>query len=235
MFNWFDAPFWCMIGAALVLMVLQLGGGHHGASDSHHIDIHHTGSPDPHTDTPDDLVGLAKAGQVPLSIWLLSFFFGTGLVGLMANQVILGIGGGYPTWFFPVALALAGLGGSLSSRVLSRLMGRLFQETTAATAPEELIGSVGTVISAEIPTDSHQPHFGRARLYTSQGVQLQIACVTEPGCALPQKDQPIFITGYHADRNVYTVLVHESPDYYGYLQGSGKPHVPEANRLDTAD
>ncbi|PKL77116.1 MAG: hypothetical protein CVV27_06770, partial [Candidatus Melainabacteria bacterium HGW-Melainabacteria-1] len=138
-----------------------------------------------------------------------------------------------PAGAFLAALGIGAFGSLLLTRFTSRILGAMFRESTTATSPEELLGCVGEVISGQVPEAGGElkrtASFGRAHVYTSHGTLLQIPCVAHPGCRLPLKREPVFVTGYDPERRLYTVLVHESEDYVAYLHG----HAGEMARFES--
>ncbi|MBF2054312.1 MAG: hypothetical protein IGS03_12745 [Candidatus Sericytochromatia bacterium] len=217
LFSLLNLPFLLLIALAFGFLGLHLLG---------------TGPESAELDLPDDLdlpaadplLGIFTTPRIPLSLLLMSGSFYWGSVGLLGN-LWLQQRGAYPGWGLPAVLALSLLPAMLLTRLTAQGLGRLFQESSAAGGPEDLLGCVGTVISSAIPSTEG---FGRIRAYSPQGVLLQLACVTHPDCTPPRQHEAVFITGYDPDTRLYTVLGYESPDYLAWQHG----HAGEMQRFE---
>ena len=189
-------------------------------------DIHvgDTGELDLDHDVDADIGGLAavlgfiNAGQAPFAAMMMAMTFFGGASGLMSNAIMETALSAYPRWFFPVSLLLSFVISVLFTRNFSKVFGKIFQDTSAATGPEDLVGCVGTVISGTVP-EYNPRRFGRANVYNQHGVLLRVACVTHQDCLAPGKTAKIFVTGYNPDTRLHTVVIHESDDFYAYLSG----------------
>lgn len=215
--NLLNLPFFVLIALAFGFLGLHLIGG----------------SPDAEgPNLPDELelpgaeawLGIFNTPRIPLSLRLMSGSFYWGALGLLGNLWLLQRGP-YPGWGLPVVLGLSLLPAFMLTRLTAGMLGRLFQENTAAGGPEDLLGCVGTVISSEIPASGG---FGRIRAYSPQGVLLQLACITHPDCTPPRQNEAVFVTGYDPERRLYTVLGYESPDYLAWQHG----HAGEMQRFE---
>lgn len=226
-FAWYNIPFLLLIGTAFLFLALQfLGGDSEQAGPEGpelHLDTHldtdfdlHGHEAEAHADLP--LLGFLNLGRVPLSLLLMSLCFSWGAAGLLLNTLQRVFFNSYLNWMFVVSFGASAVLAALLTRLSSRGLGALFRENSAASQPDDLVGCVGTLISASAPP-AGQSGFGRARIYNEHGVLLQIACVTEAGCLPPSRQQPIFVTGYDESTRLYHVLQYESPDFQAYLTG----------------
>ncbi len=247
MLIWYNIPFIALIATAFLFLGLQFLGGDNDMD--HDVDLGGDFDADINLDADMDvdvdldidadadldidadgfhvLLGFLNAGRVPLSLLLMVFTFSWGALGMFYNAIFKTLWQGYPPWAFGVIFVLAAVSAGFNTRFGSKMLAGLFKESSSASRPEALIGCVGTLISGSIPREG-DTGFGRARVYNEHGVLLQIACVTHEGALPPGKHNPIFVTGYDENTRRYSVLVYDSPDFHGYLNG----HMDEMKRFD---
>jgi len=219
----YNLPFWGLMTLSFVFLALHLlGSGPEGPE----LELPGTAEL---PDLPETSIfsGILPFGQIPLSLVLMSATFFWGSLGLLANTFWQNNTGSYPGWAFLLVLLGSLPPALLITRGVAKGLGKLFRENTAATSPEDLLGCLGQVISAELPA-SEQPGFGRVRVYSAHGTLLQLPCITHPDCEPPQRGQQVFVTGYDPEQRLYTVLTYESPDYLAWLHG----HAGEMQRFE---
>jgi hypothetical protein len=129
-----NVAFSVAIGLMFVLGILQaIGlGGDFGLDLDHDADV--------------DLLGWLGVGQVPLVILLVVFLASFGLIGLVGQQVALGMTGALLPAFIaaPAAAALALPTTGLLARGLSRVLPHDF---TTAIDIDDLVGSGATIVT----------------------------------------------------------------------------------------
>lgn len=220
LFHLSNLPFALMLGISVVLLLLQGAGGEHDGQPAEGTE----------PDLENPWLGLINVGRLPFSLVLVLFFFHWGSAGLLLNTGLSLLLQAHPLWLFLLLFPLSLLPAVGLTRLFSMALARVFQENSAATHPDELIGCVGTVISGQIPIANTQG-LGRAHVYSEHGTLLQISCLTEPGCEIPQKNQTIFVTDYNPETRLYSVLLHESNDYFAYLGQASSARIPLETRL----
>lgn len=228
MFTWYNTPFFFLIILAFVFLALQFVGGDHDMDVDADLDFDLDGDLDfDGAGSFADVLGFVNVGKVPLSLLFMVLSFCWGALGLLYNQFFKMAWSAYPTWAFALCFLASALSALLCTRIGSHLLSGVFRDTSAASQPEDLVGCVGTVISGKVPTFTENG-FGRARVYNEHGVLLQVACVAHEGALPPTKHSRIFVTQYDPQRRLYTVLTHDSSDYYDYTSG----HLEEMKRFD---
>lgn len=222
MFIGYNTPFFILIATAFVFLGLQFIGGDHDVDGDFDLDGD--------LDAPGglgDILGFINIGRVPLSLVLMLFSFCWGALGLLYNSFWLTLWSSYSALAFALCFSASGLSAVLCTRLGSQLLANVFQDTSAASRPEDFIGCVGTVISGRVPGFTEKG-IGRARVYNEHGVLLQIACIAHEDASSPQKHQRIFVTDYDPERRLYQVMPYESPEFYDYTSG----HLEAMKRFD---
>jgi hypothetical protein len=182
------------------------------------LESHDVGHSDAHElDTP--WLGFLNVGHLPVSILLILFLFNWGASGLILHLMFVMLLKSYQVWELLLSLVLSILPAAVLTRLLSNTFARFFQDSSAVTTPDELVGCSGTVISGSIPAHGAS-QMGRAHVYTAQGTLLQIACQTQEGCESAVKQETIFVTAYHPEKRYYSVLKQDSSDFISYLSSN---------------
>ena len=203
-FHLSNLPFAGLIAASFFFLFFQGLLEHHDAPD---LEAHELHLP---------WLGFLNFGNIPLSLLLILFLFHWGACGLVLHGLAVSIFRAYHVWELLLSLLLSTLPAVVLTRLLSGTFARLFQDSSAITTPDELVGCSGVIISGSVPPEG-DAQMGRAHLYTAQGTLLQIRCQTEVGCVSPTKNQTVFVTAYHPETRHYSVLLQESPDFFRYL------------------
>jgi len=223
LFHLSNLPFALIMAASFFFLALQGLGGEQGSDH----ELEHGGDTEAtEGELENPWLGFINLGKLPLSILMILLFFFWGASGLLLNTALSMQLQAHSVWVLLLSLGMGLATSAFLTRFFSGVFARFFVESSAATTPDDLVGCVGTVISGQVPP-SGGAGSGRAHIYTTHGTLLQIACLTHPGCQNPQKQETVFVTGYDPVTRNYTVLRHESEDFFHYL---GAPERTETLR-----
>lgn len=186
----YNLPFLLALGLALVLAALQIfGGDTEGDADvdaDADVDVDADADVDAAVGGNVGLVGgflgFLGIGKVPLTIVLLVLFASFGLAGLVGNGALIDSFGTYPDHAFFAVLAGSGLVALLGTSIIGRGIARLAPRTSTAIRQEDLVGSIGTVVT---PTVS--PTYGRVQVRDKHGSLHTVYAVVEEDDPLPSQ------------------------------------------------
>jgi membrane protein implicated in regulation of membrane protease activity len=181
------------------------------AADVHpHIDTdmaaHADTATSPHADAPSHsapfhLVALAALGlgRVPLSILLMMLLISWGVIGFIANVLLLP---SVPQGLIPsISLSAAAVGSLLFTSAVSRFIGRFMPlNETYARRRHELLGSVGEAL---YPIDST---FGMMTVRDDYGDLFDFPCRTSEEQPPIAKGARVRLVGYNARRKLFYVI-----------------------------
>lgn len=209
LFTSYNLPFVIALGCCLLCALLQLVGGF-GESDS---DLDGADLDGPDLDgadldgaedgalgwLPDGTLAALGIGRVPLTFVLLALFGSFGLIGLVANTLVLSLLGRYPGGALVLVLLGSLVLGLLLTSRLSGLFARLAPDTSTAVSFEQLVGRVGVVVS---PTISQT--YGRVLVRDSFGSTHTVFAVSEIEPPIAEQSE-VALLAYDRPRRCFVV------------------------------
>lgn len=227
---WYNLPFTLALLAFLTLSALQfigLGEDHdtdldHDLDIDHDLDLDHDFDHDldvdqdldldHETDLAHDLAGgepvwlevlqFLGVGHAPLTLVLLIWVGGFGILGWVANSFVLNIVPTYPSWALVIVLVGALSISAWSTSRLARLIGRAIPAfASSATSASQLVSRRGRVASVQID-DS----YGQVKVRDSGGTLITVFAKVDPGKPPIPRDSEVYLVDYDAARKVYIVV-----------------------------
>lgn len=227
---WYNLPFFLALLAFLGLSALQfvgLGQDHDVDADAdadldldvdhdfdldHDLDLDHDADLNHNLDyniaelpTWANVLEFLGVGHAPVTMILLVLMGSFGILGWIANSLVLGIYPIYPGW------ALVGvLVGTLLISVwftsrTSRFIGRAIPAfASTATSTTRLVGKRGYVISPQV-----DEKYGQVKLRDSGGNLLTIFAVVDPGKPSIPRDAEVYLVDYDATKKIFTIVPSE--------------------------
>jgi membrane protein implicated in regulation of membrane protease activity len=217
---WYNLPFIAGLGCFLALALLQIIGGFGDQDADADADADLDVDVDADVDADIDVDADADAdadvasgdggmvaealsalgiGRVPLMLVLMAFLGSFGVIGLLANTLLVGVLGSYPNAaLIPMLLGVVLLGLILTGRI-SRLLGRLTPRSSTATSFDQLVGRVGVVVSHSV-----SPSYGRVQVRDTFGTLHTVYAVIDGGEPLPERSEVALLT-YDAIRRCFVV------------------------------
>ncbi|MCK6625998.1 MAG: YqiJ family protein [Anaerolineae bacterium] len=220
---WYNLPFSLALLLFLGLSALQFIGldqDHDADVDAdadldldHDLDIDHDADLDHDLDhdVDHDLTGapgwlgalkFLGVGQAPVTMILLLLVGSFGLLGWIANWLLLGVVPAYPGWGL-----IAVLGGALVLSVVvtsrtARLIGRAIPAfASTATSASQLVARRGRVISSQV-----DQIYGQVKVRDPGGTLITVFAKVDPDKPAIPRDTEVYLVDYDAARKVYTVV-----------------------------
>lgn len=217
LFNPTNLPYWMFlgIGIALFFLVILSGGGDHDGDFDSDADIDGN-LLDLDTDADGDfnltqVMGWLGVGRAPLILLLATDLSLWGILGWMLNVLLGESLGQAPTGFWAGLLLGFSLGGALLlGGLIARPIGKVFASFGEDASSDRLIGCIGTVSSAVIPT-SHEKRIGQANVLDStRNLVIVNAVLPEWATVIPRLGEKVLVIDRQAQN--YIVIAKDSPD-----------------------
>jgi Protein of unknown function (DUF1449) len=179
---------------------IESGGGHAAPAAaaqpaSHAAPAHHAPSPGPIARA----LGLLGIGKAPIMLVFSSFSFTWGFTGLVANQ-LLARALPLPEVFIYFSMTIAFASSVLLTSVVSQGVSRVMPAVeTYTTTKDEFVGKTGHALYA---VDGKS---GAAVVLDNESNRVQIKCHTEEGASALSKGQPLCISRYDEQRDMFVV------------------------------
>lgn len=218
LFNLVNLPYWIFlsIGILLFLTVILAGG-----SDSD-LDADADADVDVAADASVDfdlgmVMGWLGLGKAPLVLLLATDFSIWGLSGWILNFTLGSTLGAVPGGFWNGLILIASLTISLAlGSLISRPLGKVFASFGEDISSDRLIGCIGTVSSATIPS-INEGRIGQVDIIDSARNQVTISAVTPDwATTIPRRGDRVWAIDRYLQS--YLVIAKNSPDEDRWLQ-----------------
>ncbi|MFS0513266.1 DUF1449 domain-containing protein [Nostoc sp. UIC 10607] len=213
-----NLPYWIFLGMGVLLfffMIISGGGGQDVDAD---VDVD--------ADSSNELsfgqfLGWVGFGKAPLILLLATDLSLWGVLGWMLNVFISGTSNSNITAFVGSVILFGSLMISLlMGGLIARPIGKIFAEFGEDASSDRLIGCVGIVTSAYIPTDN-QGRIGQVDVLDIKRNFLTISAVIPDWATIaPQRGEKVLIIEHKAQ--IYVVIAKDSPDQEQWLTNSSQ-------------
>ncbi|MDZ8105191.1 MAG: DUF1449 family protein [Nostoc sp. DedQUE12a] len=221
-----NLPYWIFLGMGVLLFFFMIisGGGEQDFDIDADVDV--DVDADVEAESNNELgfgqfLGWAGIGKAPLILLLATDLSLWGVLGWMLNVWFGGVfnsslGGFIGSIILFVSLIISLLLGGL----IARPIGKIFAEFGEDVSSDRLIGCVGIVISAYIPTEN-QGRIGQVDVLDAKRNLLTVSAVLPDwGTIAPQRGERVLIIEHKAQ--IYVVIAKDSPDEEHWLNNSSR-------------
>ncbi len=213
-----NLPYWIFIGMGVLLFLFMIISGGGGEDVDADVDT------DVDADTNNELsfgqfLGWAGIGKAPLILLLATDLSLWGVLGWMLNVLISGTSNNNITAFIGSVILFGSLMLSLlMGGLIARPIGKIFAEFGEDASSDRLIGCVGIVTSAYIPSEN-QGRIGQVDVLDTKRNFLTISAVIPDWATMaPQRGEKVLIIEHKAQ--IYVVIAKDSPDQEHWLTNS---------------
>ncbi|RCJ22129.1 hypothetical protein A6S26_22455 [Nostoc sp. ATCC 43529] len=224
LFSLNNLPYWIFLGMGVLLFFFMIISG--GGGEDFDIDADVDVDADVDADSNSELgfgqfLGWAGIGKAPLILLLATDLSLWGVLGWMLNVWFGGvsnsnIGGFIGNIILFVSLIFSLLLGGL----IARPIGKIFAEFGEDVSSDRLIGCVGIVTSAYIPTEN-QGKIGQVDVLDRKRNLLTVSAVLPDwGTIAPERGERVLIIEHKAQ--IYVVIAKDSPDEEHWLNNSSR-------------
>lgn len=220
LFSLNNLPYWIFLGMGVLLFFFTIISGGGGED----FDIDADVDADVDADSNSELgfgqfLGWAGIGKAPLILllatdlslwgvlgWMLNVWFG----GIANNNIVSFIGSVILFSSLMISLLLGGL--------IARPIGKIFAEFGEDVSSDRLIGCIGIVTSAYVPTEN-QGRIGQVDVLDAKRNLLTVSAVLPDWATIaPQRGERVLIVEHKAQ--IYVVIAKDSPDEEHWLTNS---------------
>ncbi|MBD2414530.1 DUF1449 domain-containing protein [Nostoc calcicola FACHB-389] len=220
LFSLNNLPYWIFLGMGVLLFFFTIISGGGGED----FDIDADVDADVDADSNSELgfgqfLGWAGIGKAPLILllatdlslwgvlgWMLNVWFG----GIANNNIVSFIGSVILFGSLMISLLLGGL--------IARPIGKIFAEFGEDVSSDRLIGCIGIVTSAYVPTEN-QGRIGQVDVLDAKRNLLTVSAVLPDWATIaPQRGERVLIVEHKAQ--IYVVIAKDSPDEEHWLTNS---------------
>lgn len=224
LFSLNNLPYWIFLGMGVLLFFFMIISG--GGGEDFDIDADVDVDADVDADSNSELgfgqfLGWAGIGKAPLILLLATDLSLWGVLGWMLNVWFGGvsnsnIGGFIGNIILFISLIVSLLLGGL----IARPIGKIFAEFGEDVSSDRLIGCVGIVTSAYIPTEN-QGKIGQVDVLDVKRNLLTVSAVLPDwGTIAPERGERVLIIEHKAQ--IYVVIAKDSPDEKHWLNNSSR-------------
>ena len=258
LFDLANLPYWILFGAGILLFgfVIVTGGGDDDIDTDADIDLDadvdagtslldFEADADTDVDTDVDggddfnpvvLLGWFGVGKAPLILLIALDLCLWGLLGWMLNVAIA------PLLFIPgvdlgvflISLIIALLLGGQ----ISRPIGRVFASFTEDSSSDRIIGCVGRVVSASIPTEG-SGKIGQVDVFDAAKNLVTISAIAPGWAQISLRRGADILVIERQKNNLYVVIAKDSPDQAHWLNqaapGTSPPEAQPSKPMDPTD
>jgi len=222
LFSLNNLPYWIFLGMGVLLfffMIISGGGGED-------FDIDADVDADVDADSNSELgfgqfLGWAGIGKAPLILLLATDLSLWGVLGWMLNVWFGGVSNSNIGSFIGnIILFVSLIISLLLGGLIARPIGKIFAEFGEDVSSDRLIGCVGIVTSAYIPTEN-QGRIGQVDVLDRKRNLLTISAVLPDwGTIAPERGERVLIIEHKAQ--IYVVIAKDSPDEEHWLNNSSR-------------
>ncbi|MFN6561037.1 MAG: DUF1449 domain-containing protein [Nostoc sp. ChiSLP01] len=220
-----NLPYWIFLGMGVLLfffMIISGGGGQDFDIDA---DVDVDVDADVDADSNSELgfgqfLAWAGIGKAPLILLLATDLSLWGVLGWMLNVWFGGVSNNNGSFIGSIILFGSLIISLLLGGLIARPIGKIFAEFGEDVSSDRLIGCVGIVTSAYIPTEN-QGRIGQVDVLDAKRNLLTISAVLPDwGTVAPQRGERVLIIEHKAQ--IYVVIAKDSPDQEHWLNNSSR-------------
>lgn len=162
---------------------------------------------------------LPWVGRIPLTLCIavgLMFFMGWGLIFSGSWVIVTGL---FPTGIIMQRIVMLAIAVSLyTSITFSKILGRLFRDTSSEITEERFVGLSGTVVSASLPRFS-DGRVGQLNVTDKTGTSGVAAVIPDWAEDVPKTNDSVQIIVFDKERQLFIVIKPNSSDQLRWLGG----------------
>lgn len=141
-------------------------------------------------------------GHAPVTMILLVLVGGFGVLGWVANWLVVGLSPVYPNWTLAAVLVGALVGSIWFTSRTARLIGRAIPAfASTATSASQLVARRGRVISSQV---DHS--YGQVKVRDPGGTLITVFAKVDPDKPAIPRDAEVYLVEYDAAKKIYTVV-----------------------------
>ncbi|WP_445638551.1 DUF1449 domain-containing protein [Nostoc sp. DSM 114161] len=209
------------MGVLLFFFMIISGGGGEDFDIDADVDV----DADVDADSNSELgfgqfLGWAGIGKAPLILLLATDLSLWGVLGWMLNVWFGGASNNTGSFIASIILFGSLIISLLLGGLIARPIGKIFAEFGEDVSSDRLIGCVGIVTSAYIPTEN-QGRIGQVDVLDAKRNLLTISAVLPDwGTVAPERGERVLIIEHKAQ--IYVVIAKDSPDHEHWLNNSSR-------------
>ncbi|BAY75026.1 hypothetical protein NIES25_14430 [Nostoc linckia NIES-25] len=216
-----NLPYWIFLGMGVLLFFFMIISG--GGGEDFDIDADVDVDADVDADSNSELgfgqfLGWAGIGKAPLILLLATDLSLWGVLGWMLNVWFGGVSNNTGSFIASIILFGSLIISLFLGGLIARPIGKIFAEFGEDVSSDRLIGCVGIVTSAYIPTEN-QGRIGQVDVLDAKRNLLTISAVLPDwGTVAPERGERVLIIEHKAQ--IYVVIAKDSPDQEHWLNNS---------------
>ncbi len=223
LFSLNNLPYWIFLGMGILLFFFMIISG--GGGEDFDIDADVDVDADVDADSNHELgfgqfLGWAGIGKAPLILLLATDLSLWGVLGWMLNVWIGGVSNNIGSFIGSIILFVSLIISLLLGGLIAQPIGKIFAEFGEDVSSDRLIGCIGIVTSAYIPTQN-QGRIGQVDVLDAKRNLLTISAVLPDwGTVAPQRGERVLIIEHQAQ--IYVVIAKDSHDEEHWLTNSSR-------------
>ncbi|MBL1199277.1 MAG: DUF1449 family protein [Nostoc sp. GBBB01] len=223
LFSLNNLPYWIFLGMGILLFFFMIISG--GGGEDFDIDADVDVDADVDADSNHELgfgqfLGWAGIGKAPLILLLATDLSLWGVLGWMLNVWIGGVSNNIGSFISSIILFGSLIISLLLGGLIAQPIGKIFAEFGEDVSSDRLIGCIGIVTSAYIPTQN-QGRIGQVDVLDAKRNLLTISAVLPDwGIVAPQRGERVLIIEHQAQ--IYVVIAKDSHDEEHWLTNSSR-------------
>ncbi|MGF1992388.1 MAG: DUF1449 domain-containing protein [Nostoc sp. ZfuVER08] len=223
LFSLNNLPYWIFLGMGILLFFFMIISG--GGGEDFDIDADVDVDADVDADSNHELgfgqfLGWAGIGKAPLILLLATDLSLWGVLGWMLNVWIGGVSNNIGSFIGSIILFGSLIISLLLGGLIAQPIGKIFAEFGEDVSSDRLIGCIGIVTSAYIPTQN-QGRIGQVDVLDAKRNLLTISAVLPDwGTVVPQRGERVLIIEHQAQ--IYVVIAKDSHDEEHWLTNSSR-------------
>ncbi|MBD2613347.1 DUF1449 family protein [Nostoc punctiforme FACHB-252] len=223
LFSLNNLPYWIFLGMGILLFFFMIISG--GGGEDFDIDADVDVDADVDADSNHELgfgqfLGWAGIGKAPLILLLATDLSLWGVLGWMLNVWIGGVSNNIGSFIGSIILFGSLIISLLLGGLIAQPIGKIFAEFGEDVSSDRLIGCIGIVTSAYIPTQN-QGRIGQVDVLDAKRNLLTISAVLPDwGTVAPQRGERVLIIEHQAQ--IYVVIAKDSHDEEHWLTNSSR-------------
>jgi hypothetical protein len=223
LFSLNNLPYWIFLGMGILLFFFMIISG--GGGEDFDIDADVDVDADVDADSNHELgfgqfLGWAGIGKAPLILLLATDLSLWGVLGWMLNVWIGGVSNNIGSFISSIILFGSLIISLLLGGLIAQPIGKIFAEFGEDVSSDRLIGCIGIVTSAYIPTQN-QGRIGQVDVLDAKRNLLTISAVLPDwGTVAPQRGERVLIIEHQAQ--IYVVIAKDSHDEEHWLTNSSR-------------
>ncbi|QLE42836.1 DUF1449 family protein [Nostoc sp. C052] len=215
-----NLPYWIFLGIGVLLFLFMIISGGGGQDIDADVDVDADFDADSNSELGfGQFLGWVGIGKAPLILLLATDLSLWGVLGWMLNVWISGNSNRNITGFIGTIILFGSLIISLlMGGLIARPIGKIFAEFGEDASSDRLIGCIGIVTSAYIPTEN-LGRIGQVDVLDTKRNLLTVSAVIPDWATIaPQRGEKVLIIEHKTQ--IYLVIAKDSPDQEHWLTNS---------------